>query len=215
MHPHQYFIVGQHRFGDIGQAQWLAIGFEQIGLHASALQPQVFAHARVEHAGRRETAQQPRAIGQHLDARGGLCRRAAAGAEDAIAGLAVFGDAWSLLILRDAHAGLTRLDQFRKSLGIVPTMLTRRLASLTQEGLLEKHRYSETTREEYLLTDAGRDLLPVLFMLGDWGRRHRCDGQLSRIFDAGTGTEVRPVVIDEVTGQRIGTRPLRLEVPKA
>ena len=128
--------------------------------------------------------------------------------------LAVFGDAWGLLILRDAHAGLTRFDQFRKSLRIVPTMLTRRLASLTQEGLLEKHRYSETTREEYLLTDAGRDLLPVLFMLGEWGRRHRCDGQLSRIFDAGTGTEVRPVVIDEVTGQRIGTRPLRLEVPK-
>ncbi|WP_308921447.1 helix-turn-helix domain-containing protein [Janthinobacterium sp. J1-1] len=128
--------------------------------------------------------------------------------------LAVFGDAWSLLILRDAHAGLTRFDQFRKSLRIVPTMLTRRLASLTQEGLLEKHRYSETTREEYLLTEAGRDLLPVLFMLGEWGRRHRCEGQLSRIFDAGTGTEVRPVVIDEVTGQRIGTRPLRLEVPK-
>ena len=129
--------------------------------------------------------------------------------------LAVFGDAWSLLILRDAHAGLTRFDQFRKSLGIVPTMLTRRLASLTQEGLLEKHRYSETTREEYLLTEAGRDLLPVLFMLGEWGRRHRCDGQLSRIFDAGTGTEVRPVVIDEVTGERIGTRPLRLDLPKA
>ena len=139
----------------------------------------------------------------------------AAGACPIARSLAVFGDAWSLLILRDAHAGLTRFDQFRKSLGIVPTMLTRRLASLTQEGLLEKHRYSETTREEYLLTDAGRDLLPVLFMLGEWGRRHRCEGQLSRIFDAGTGTEVRPVVIDEVTGARIGTRPLRLDLPKA
>ena len=129
--------------------------------------------------------------------------------------LAVFGDAWSLLILRDAHAGLTRFDQFRKSLGIVPTMLTRRLASLTQEGLLEKHRYSDSTREEYLLTDAGRDLLPVLFMLGEWGRRHRCEGALSRIFDAEAGTEIKPVVIDEVTGARIGTRPLRLDLPKA
>ena len=129
--------------------------------------------------------------------------------------LAVFGDAWSLLILRDAHAGLTRFDQFRKSLGIVPTMLTRRLATLTQEGLLEKHRYSDSTREEYLLTDAGRDLLPVLFMLGEWGRRHRCEGKLSRIFDAEAGTEIKPVVIDEVTGARIGTRPLRLDLPKA
>lgn len=129
--------------------------------------------------------------------------------------LAVFGDAWSLLILRDAHAGLTRFDQFRKSLGIVPTMLTRRLASLTQEGLLEKHRYSETTREEYRLTDAGRDLLPVLVMLGEWGRRHRCEGRLSRMIDVETGGEVKPVVIDAVTGERIGTRPLRLEVPAA
>ena len=52
--------------------------------------------------------------------------------------LAFAGDAWSILILRDAHAGLTRFDQFRKSLGIAPTMLTRRLATLTEEGLLEQ-----------------------------------------------------------------------------
>ena len=70
--------------------------------------------------------------------------------------LAFAGDAWSLLILRDAHAGLTRFDQFRKSLGIAPTILTRRLAALTEEGLLEKRRYSEhPPREEYLLTPAG------------------------------------------------------------
>nr|WP_240756168.1 helix-turn-helix domain-containing protein [Pandoraea sp. XY-2] len=84
--------------------------------------------------------------------------------------LGVAGDAWSILILRDAHAGLTRFDQFRKSLGIAPTMLTRRLATLTEEGLLEKRRYSEhPPREEYLLTAAGRDFLPVLFMIGAWG----------------------------------------------
>ena len=127
--------------------------------------------------------------------------------------LAVFGDAWSLLILRDAHAGLTRFDQFRKSLGIVPTMLTRRLAALTEEGLLEKHRYSDSSREEYVLTEAGRDLLPVLFTLGEWGRRHRCEGELVRIVDAETGIDVRPVVIDEVTGAQIGTRPLRVLNP--
>ena len=57
--------------------------------------------------------------------------------------LALVGDAWSMLIMRDAHAGLTRFDEFRKSLGIVPTMLTGRLSSLTEEGLLEKRRYSE------------------------------------------------------------------------
>src|SRR5918995_3831039 len=106
--------------------------------------------------------------------------------------LALVGDAWSMLIMRDAHTGLTRFDEFRKSLGIAPTMLTRRLTALTEEGLLEKRRYSERPpREEYLLTDAGRDLLPVLFMIGAWGRRHRGGGKLTRFVDAETGEEIQ------------------------
>ena len=71
------------------------------------------------------------------------------------------------MILRDAHAGLKRFDQFRKNLGIAPTMLTRRLSVLTEEGLLEKRRYMDNPpREEYLLTPAGQDFLPVLFIIG-------------------------------------------------
>lgn len=121
------------------------------------------------------------------------------------------GDAWSILILRDAHAGVTRFDQFRKSLGIAPTILTRRLAMLTDEGLLEKRLYSERPpREEYLLTAAGRDFLPVLFMIGEWGRRHRGGGKLVRFLDAETGTEIKAVAVDEVTGAKIGTRPIQI-----
>ena len=128
--------------------------------------------------------------------------------------LAFAGDAWSLLILRDAHAGLTRFDQFRKSLGIAPTILTRRLAALTQEGLLEKRRYSEhPPREEYLLTSAGQDFLPVLFIIGAWGRQHRGGGKLVRFLDAATGTEIKAVAVDEVTGAKIGTRPIRIVLP--
>jgi DNA-binding HxlR family transcriptional regulator len=128
--------------------------------------------------------------------------------------LAFAGDAWSLLILRDAHAGLTRFDQFRKSLGIAPTILTRRLAALTDEGLLEKRRYSEhPPREEYLLTAAGQDFLPVLFIIGAWGRQHRGGGKLVRFLDAETGTEIKAVAVDEVTGARIGTRPIRIVTP--
>jgi DNA-binding HxlR family transcriptional regulator len=77
---------------------------------------------------------------------------------------------WGILIVRDAHSGLTRFDQFRKSLGIAPTMLTRRLAALAEQGLLEKGRYSERPGgDEYVLTAAGRDILPVLFMTGASG----------------------------------------------
>jgi len=121
------------------------------------------------------------------------------------------GDAWSILILRDAHAGVTRFDHFRKSLGIAPTMLTKRLSVLTEEGLLQKHRYSDhPPREEYLLTEAGRDFLPVLFMIGAWGRKYRGGGKLTKFFDAEAGTEIKPVAIDESTGAKIGTRAIRI-----
>jgi DNA-binding HxlR family transcriptional regulator len=129
--------------------------------------------------------------------------------------LALVGDAWSMLILRDAHAGLTRFDEFRKSLGIAPTILTRRLAALAEEGLLEKRRYSERPpRDEYVLTAAGRDFLPVLFAIGAWGRKHRGGGDVTRFFDAETGTEIDPVTIDRATGEPIGTRPIRISMPE-
>ena len=129
--------------------------------------------------------------------------------------VAFAGDAWCLLILRDAHAGLTRFDQFRKSLGIAPTILTRRLATLTEEALLEKRQYSERPpREEYLLTAAGRDFLPVLFIIGAWGRKYRGGGKLMQFLDAETGTEIRAVAVDEVTGAKIGTRAIRTVVPE-
>ncbi|MGJ7495192.1 winged helix-turn-helix transcriptional regulator [Variovorax sp. RT4R15] len=129
--------------------------------------------------------------------------------------LLFLGDAWTMLILRDANAGLTRFDQFRKSLGIAPTMLTKRLATLTDEKLLERRQYSERPpREEYVLTEAGRDYLPVLFMIGAWGRKHRGDGKLTRFLDAETGIDIKPVAIDAVTGAEIGTRAIRLVAPE-
>lgn len=129
--------------------------------------------------------------------------------------VAFVGDAWSLLILRDANLGFTRFDEFRKSLNIAPTILTRRLATLTEEGLLEKRRYSERPpREEYVLTAAGRDFLPVLFMIGDWGRKHRGGGKLTRFVDAETGIEIQPVAVDAATGAKIGTRPIQVVNPE-
>ncbi len=120
------------------------------------------------------------------------------------------GDAWSILILRDAFLGLTRFDQFRKSLGIAPTMLTSRLNTLTDEGLLEKRRYMERPpRDEYVLTPAGRDFLPVLIMLNAWGTKHRGGDDLTRYVDTETGKPIVPIAVDLETGARIGTRPIR------
>ena len=129
-------------------------------------------------------------------------------------GLAKVGDAWSMLILRDAGLGLTRFDQFRASLGIAPNILARRLKALTDAGLLEKRRYSEhPPREEYVITEAGRDFLPVLQAIGAWGRRHNGKGHLSHMVDVQTGQRVEPVVVDRATGAPIGTRALRLVAP--
>jgi len=78
-----------------------------------------------------------------------------------------------------------------------------------------KRRYSERPpRDEYVLTEAGRDFLPVLFMIGAWGRKHRGGGKLVRFLDGETGTEIKPVAIDAVTGAEIGTRPIRMLEPE-
>lgn len=129
-------------------------------------------------------------------------------------GLMRVGDRWSILILRDIERGLTRYDQMRTSLGIAPNILARRLAALTEAGLIEKRRYSQRPpRDEYLLSEAGRDFLPILAAIGAWGRKHNGGGALTRQVDVATGEAIRPVVVDANTGAPLGSRPLRFEYP--
>src|SRR5215467_8875680 len=116
--------------------------------------------------------------------------------------LARVGEWWSMLILRDALHGMTRFDQFQKSLGIAPNMLTRRLNALVEAGLLTRRRYSEKPpRDEYLLTARGRDFRPVLLALLAWGNRHFApEGASVLLVDAETGAAVDPA-----TGRPINT----------
>jgi len=113
------------------------------------------------------------------------------------------GDEWSVLILRDALYGLTRFDAFQKSLGIAPNILTRRLATLVETGMLERRQYSEhPPRYEYFLTDAGRDFRTVLLAMLAWGNRHFADEGLSMtIVDAKTGEIADPILVDKRTGR--------------
>ena len=123
-------------------------------------------------------------------------------------------DAWSMMILRDAGFGASRFDQFRTSLGIAPNILTRRLAALTQGGLLEKRRYStRPPRDEYVLTDKGRAFLPILSALGEWGRRYCGDSRTSRLTDAETGATIEPLVIDRATGRPLAEIAIRVVQP--
>ena len=80
------------------------------------------------------------------------------------------GESWTLLILRDALQGCTRFDEFQRSVGIATNTLTRRLKRLVDQGLLERRRYmTRPTRYEYVLTQMGIDLFPLLVVLFDWG----------------------------------------------
>lgn len=117
------------------------------------------------------------------------------------------GDGWSFLILRDASSGMTRFDQFRRSLGIAPNILTRRLTTLVADGLLERVRYSERPpRDEYRLTTRGLEFMPVLVMLSAWGARHFAAPGMTRLVDAETGEPIDPVVVDRRTGAEMGVR---------
>jgi DNA-binding HxlR family transcriptional regulator len=113
------------------------------------------------------------------------------------------GEWWSILILRDAFKGLSRFDQFQKSLGIAPNMLTRRLNTLVESGLLERRLYSEKPpRHEYVLTPRGRDFRPVLWALMAWGNKHfPPEGQIVAVVDAETGEQADPVLIDSRSGR--------------
>lgn len=85
--------------------------------------------------------------------------------------LEIIGEWWTLLIVRDAIRGLRRFDDFKRT-GIADNILTARLKKLTEEGILERRLYQERpARYEYVLTQKGSALGPVVLALRTWGRQ--------------------------------------------
>jgi DNA-binding HxlR family transcriptional regulator len=117
--------------------------------------------------------------------------------------LDAIGEWWSLLILRDALDGATRFDQFARNLRIPPTTLTRRLRALVADGLLATRRYQDhPPRDEYVPTERGRSLLPVLVALQTWGERGRGPEQrVLELVDAASGAVLDPVLVDRASGR--------------
>lgn len=115
------------------------------------------------------------------------------------------GEWWSILILRDALGGMTRFEEFEKSLAIAPNMLTRRLNALVEAGFLTRRRYSDhPPRREYILTDRGRDFRPVIIALLAFGNRHFApEGASVTLVDAKSGAPADPVLVDRLTGRPI------------
>src|SRR5687768_2923606 len=109
--------------------------------------------------------------------------------------LAVAGEPWSPLILRNAWVGINRFDDLQRDLGVSRKVLAERLKHLVDEGMLQRHPYAERpARYEYLLTRKGFEFVDVLMVMAQWGdrwiagdagppvlRRHRTCGEVAQI----------------------------------
>lgn len=93
--------------------------------------------------------------------------------------LAVIGEKWTMLLIRDAANGVHRFDDFRRHVGLSEAILADRLRTLVAEGLFETREYQDPgqrRRREYRLTAKGWDLFPVLVALMQFGDKHLADG---------------------------------------
>jgi DNA-binding HxlR family transcriptional regulator len=126
----------------------------------------------------------------------------------------LMGDWWTPIIMREAFLGRRRFDDFQKALSLSRGILTKRLARLVDERLLEKRLYEERPpRYEYVLTHKGRDFYPVLAAMWRYGEDWlwpEGDQPTLQIFDRESGEPIQPRVVDETTGEPIDVRNVRL-----
>jgi DNA-binding HxlR family transcriptional regulator len=112
--------------------------------------------------------------------------------------LGVIGDRWTLLILRELFYGASRFDQIHDVLRCPRNLLSGRLDRLVTDGVLERLPYQEPgrrARTAYHLTDRGRELLPILIALLQWGDEHLAEsGPPVFAEHAGCGTSLRVVL---------------------
>ncbi|MFC8526265.1 winged helix-turn-helix transcriptional regulator [Nocardia sp. NPDC057227] len=125
--------------------------------------------------------------------------------------LELVGTRSAILIMREAYYGTTRFDGFAARVGITDAAAAAQLRKLTAAGLLAKEPYREEgqrTRHEYVLTPMGRDLLPVVLALMQWGDRYLQDGPAPLLLvEEATGEAVRVEVRSE-SGAEVGLEGL-------
>lgn len=113
--------------------------------------------------------------------------------------LEVLGDRWALMILRDAFDGLRRFSEFQKNLGLAKNILATRLKLLVETGLMELQPASDgSAYKEYVLTEKGRSVFPIVVGLRQWGERFQ--------FEAG---ETRSVLLDNAKGEPVAKLEVR------
>ena len=114
--------------------------------------------------------------------------------------LAVVGDQWTLMIVRDVLVGPQRFDEIQNSLGISRNLLSQRLRAMVEEGLLRRQPIAGTRRHVYQATDKCRGLRTALLAMAEWGEHWRPDVKGPRL-----------TVRESATGAAVGVRLCRLE----
>ena len=134
--------------------------------------------------------------------------------------MALLGTKSAMLIMREAYYGTTRFEDFWRRVGITKAAAAARLTELVDAGLLQRRPYKEPgqrSRDEYALTDAGLDFMPVVWAMFEWGRRHLpytarlrlahggdCGAQATVEIRCERGHQVPP---DELAVQLVRSRP--------
>jgi DNA-binding HxlR family transcriptional regulator len=130
--------------------------------------------------------------------------------------LDVVGEWWSLMILRDATLGVKRFSEFERRLGMAKNILSVRLKSLVETGVMRMVPASDgSAYSEYELTEKGKDLLPVLVALRQWGERHmfeQGDGH-SELLDKSQHQPLAKMTVRSADGRELGIEDLELRMP--
>ena len=126
--------------------------------------------------------------------------------------LELIGERWTLLIVRDLFLGVRRFDAIQRDLGIARNVLRDRLDRLVEEGIVRKRRYQERPeRFEYVLTEKGVDLWPVLHSMMSWGDRYAAPeaGPATVVEHRGCGGHIDDRRICEACGTAVGPHDIK------
>jgi DNA-binding HxlR family transcriptional regulator len=125
------------------------------------------------------------------------------------AALDVIGEKWSLLIVRELLLGSRRFNDIAANTGAPRDILTARLRRLEELGVIERRLYSERpARYIYVLTDAGKDLRPVMFTLKQWGDTHVMGRPMAPVYEHSCGNVFEPRIACADCGEPLEPRSL-------
>lgn len=125
--------------------------------------------------------------------------------------LGVVGERWTLLALREVMLGQRRFDQIAANTGASRDILAARLRKLVEHGVLVKEQYeAHPPRYEYVLTEAGQALQPILHGLMQWGDRYVTEGPAPTVWEHSCGHELHTKAVCEHCGEPIGSGQSKL-----